>query len=146
MKEPQKPDYLDIQFDGDVCLATLRGNYDLATEAYLRFVREELDARHGYRLTILYVHDAGTVTHEARQALVAWNKNQQAPGALALVGASFTVRTLANMVLAAIRLLTRMRTQYAFFSSDADARTWIDKERVRLRAVLGRRSAPGGSG
>ncbi len=141
MEEPRKPDGLDVTYEGDLCLVHLRGDYDREAEAYLQYVRELLDERHGYRLTIMDVSRAGTVTHEARLALAEWNKGAgRGPGALALVGASFSVRILANMAMSAVRILTRRRTEYTFFKTHEEARAWADKERERLKAIAEQRA------
>lgn len=133
--EPQKPDHVEVSYDGDVCILTVRGDYDLEVEAYFTHVRERLGERFGYRLTIMDVSQGGTITHRARMALARWNKRHRPPVSLAIVGASFAIRQLVNMILSAIRFLTGRRTEYSFFKTHEEARAWLDQERPRIQAV-----------
>ncbi len=133
MSAPPKPEGLTITFEDDLVVVRLRGDYDLAVEQYIATIRAEIAARGGYRLSLMDVTEAGTVTREARHALVNYRDQWNTPGSLALVGASFTVRTLATMMLSAARMLTRRPIHFRFFATEEEGRAWLAKERERVK-------------
>ncbi|MDI3291444.1 hypothetical protein [Polyangium sp. 15x6] len=132
---PDKPTTIEVHEEGDLLVVWLRGDYDTQVERYMQALRGDLERRHGYRLILIHVEQAGTITTEARRDMVAWNRERRAPGAVAILGASFTARTLAKMVLTAGRLLTKRRVDFDFFESEAEARTWLAERREELREL-----------
>lgn len=135
MHAPPKPDHLDVAYEKDLTIVRLRGDYDLATENYLTYVRNEAGKRNGYRLTLMDITNAGTVARDARASLVRYRDDVETPGSLALVGASFPVRTLVSMMLQAARALTRRPLDFRFFATEQEARAWLDEERVRIHSA-----------
>ncbi|MDI1481837.1 STAS/SEC14 domain-containing protein [Polyangium sp. y55x31] len=133
---PDKPTTVEVHEEGDLLVVSLRGEYDLQVERYMQFLRGDLEKRHGYRLILIHVGQAGTITTEARREMVTWNRGRKAPGAVAILGASFTARTLANMVLTAGRLLTKRHVDFGFFESEGEARAWLAERRKDLRALV----------
>jgi len=136
MIDVEKPPHVEVRYEEEFAFVTLHGDYDLAAEIYLGHVRDALAKQHGFRVTSMNVTRTHTMTREARAAYFEWNKNHKAPGSLALVGASFTVTTISNMLLSAIRVLTGKRVQYAFFATEDAARMWMREESARLRALV----------
>lgn len=133
----EKPPHLEVRYEGELAFITLHADYDLEAERYLAHVRDALAARYGYRLTSLNVSRTRTMTREARAAYLKWNKEQEKPGSLALVGASFAMTAIANMLLSAIRVLTGKRVRFAFFATEDEARVWLTAEGARLRDQKG---------
>jgi hypothetical protein len=87
-------------------------------------------------LNLIDVSLAGTISPEARRFLLENRRRTKVPGAVAVVGASFTVRTLAHMVIRALQALTKSYLGMHFFTDEAAARAWIDAQRKRLRGEL----------
>lgn len=133
MTFPDKPANMDVQEEGDITVVRIQGDYTLAVERYMQAIREDLEDRYGYRLVLIQVDKIGTITNDARRALVQWNRGGKAPGAVALVGASFATNTLARMVLSAARILTKRDLEFDFFGSEAQARAWLSERRERMR-------------
>ncbi|MDI1449264.1 hypothetical protein [Polyangium sp. 6x1] len=136
MNPPEKPSRVDLTFEEDLLVARLDGNYDLEVELSVQRAREALEAAHGYRLILLDGRKLGTVTPDARKAMVVWARERTAPGSIAMFGASFSGMTLAKMVLSAVRVLSKRHMRFDFFHSEAEARAWLAEERGRLRSLL----------
>jgi len=133
---PPKPDCIEAGVEGDMIIIRVRGEYDMAVERYLQSFRAPISNRYGYRLVLIDTTEAGSVTPEARREMVRWNREQKQPGAVAILGASFAVRTLAKMVLVAIRALTKRKLDFDFFDSEVEARAWLEKRREYIRRLI----------
>jgi len=143
MSTPEKPPGLDVSMEDDLLLLRFRCDYDAAVVTYLRAIRATFAERYAYRLILFDVRGAGTVTPEARRMMLAWNKEHSAPNAIAIVGANFAMRTVANLVLSAIRTLTKQELGFSFFETEPEARTWLAAQRSKLVALVGQRREPG---
>jgi len=126
---PPKPETLEATVDGDLIVVRVRGEYSLAVERYVQALREPVIARYGYRFTLIDATHVSTIPPDARRAMIAWNRQHRGDGAVAIVGASFMVSTLTNMVLIAIRSLMRRELDFRFFDSEAEARAWLEGRR-----------------
>lgn len=93
---------------------------------------KQVHARHG-RLFVLYdvTHSHG-IDRAARKALHDSPSNGPQPTATALFGASFALRTMANMIERAMVGLGRPSMGMNFFATEAQARAHIDEQRRRL--------------
>jgi SpoIIAA-like len=102
------------------------------TELYER-VREE----HG-RLFVLYDSSKSEgVERAARRSLTNVANPRATADATAIFGASFAIRTLGNMIERAIVGLGKPSTGIKFFTTEAEARAFLQQER---RRVLGDKS------
>lgn len=120
----EEEELLSIRFQGDYTL-------EVASELHARM--GAIGARYGHLLLLLNVRRLGTVTREARRFLSENRKRPHKTTSIAILGASFTMRTFATMLIRAVSALTNIPAALRFFDSEAEARTWLHDERNRLR-------------
>ncbi|HRI66344.1 MAG TPA: STAS/SEC14 domain-containing protein [Polyangium sp.] len=132
---PQPPQ-LHLSTEQDLIVLRLEGDYTLDTAKYVQQFVEQSGAVHGYRLNLIDVHKAGTITRDARRYLRERRQSSKVPSAVAVVGASFAVRTLAHAVMRALQLLTNAYVGVDFFADEITARAWIDTQRNQFRTIL----------
>lgn len=133
-KTPPKPENVDVHCEDDLLIARIRGPYDEAVAWYLESRLIEQAHRYGYSLVIFHAHEVTTITREARRLMIESTSTRQDPGAGGILGASFTIKTLAQMLVRAADLLTKNPAALRFFDTEAEARAWLDKQRPRLVA------------
>ena len=133
---PPQREHFDVHCEEDLLVARIRGPYDEAVAQHIEFHCTNLVNRYGYRLVLFHAREATTITPGTRQRIVAWNRGRREPFAVAIVGASFTAKTLATLMYRARQLLTKAIPVHCFFDSEAEARAWLDKERSRFQAQL----------
>ena len=90
--------------------------------------------RKGYTLVLVDASGASAMTPEARRMTVDNSRKNPAPSAAAIFGTSLATRALATLLFKAIELLGGMDGNVAFFKTEAEARAWLDEQRVLLRA------------
>ena len=128
-----KPPQIHIVPEDDVLLVRLEGDYTVDVAVYSRTFATRMGQKYGYRLQLIDVTKAGTITPEARRDLLQDRRKVRVPGAVAVVGASFAVRTLAQMVTRALQTLTKTYLGVGFFEDEKGARVWLCAQRNRLR-------------
>lgn len=128
-----RPPQLHVSIEYDLVVLRLEGDYTLDAAMYVQGLLEQMERNHGYRLNLIDVRLAGTITPEARRYLLERRKKTRGASAVAVVGASFGVRTLAQMVMRALQMLTKAYLGVDFFTDEMAARSWIDIQRKRLR-------------
>ena len=133
-----KPEHLEVYCEDDLLVARIRGDYNEAVARYLEALYVELVEKYGYRLALLDGRETTTITPDARRLMSKWNAERRDPAAGAVVGASFAAKTLAGMLTRAFKLLTKMPAELDFFDTEAEARVWLDQQRVLLRKTNSR--------
>lgn len=104
-----------------------------AVEA-MRSITDELRARHGGSVMLLVdLRNANTVTPAARKKLVEVSRDSPW-AATAMVGASFKMRVLAELISKAVQLIMPGRAKSEFFDTEEQAMTWLGQQRAALRA------------
>jgi len=131
-----KPSQIQLEREDDLLVLRLEGDYTLECAEYVQRHLEEVSNEYGYRMNMIDVRHAGTITADARRLLRANRNQSRYPSVVAIVGANFAVRTLAHMVLTALRTLTKTSLGVQFFSDETSARAWIDSQRNRLRTEI----------
>jgi len=133
---PPKPDDVEVIVEEDLLVARVRRDYDLEVERYFQTICSSMTSRFGYRLLLLDMTHAGPLKAEAREEMARWSRSTTRRGAVAIMGASFTIRTLAKMVIAAIRNLTTREVHLDFFHEEVEARAWLAAQRPHLQAMV----------
>lgn len=123
--------------NSDLITIRLEGDYTLDVAIYVYEHIERAGNEFGYRLNLIDVRRAGTITPDARRYLLERRKGSTTPSVVAIVGASFAVRTVAHMVTRALGLLTKSYVAVEFFAEEIAAHAWIDAQRNRLRSDKG---------
>ncbi len=89
--------------------------------------------RQGYTLVLVDASRASAMTPEARRMSVENRRKNPSPSAAAIFGTSVATRALATLLFKAIELLGGIDGNVAFFKTEAEARAWLDEQRVLLR-------------
>lgn len=131
------PPKAEVTVESDIVVVQLHGDYTLDVAMHVQTYVERIGDTFGYRMNLIDVCHAGTITHDARRYLLERRKKTQIPSAVAVVGASFGVRTMAHMVIRALASLTRTQLSVDFFKDEVGAREWLDAQRNRLRNSSG---------
>jgi hypothetical protein len=128
-----KPDNLDAHIEDDLLVARIRGAYDESVARHLEWLFIELADQYGYSLALLNASQTTTITPQARRLMAQWDASRKEPGAGAVVGASFTTKTVAKMLIRAAKLLSTSTAHFDFFDTEAEARAWLNQQRAKLK-------------
>jgi|GEM_PF-4199449 len=127
------PKHLDMHCEDDLFIAHVRGPYDAAVAWSMERTYRAQVEKYGYRLVLIHAEKTTTITPEARRLMAEWNAARMDPAAGAVVGASFTTKTVARLLTRAVEMITGKPIYIRFFDSEPDARAWLDGQRVRLK-------------
>jgi hypothetical protein len=122
----EEPDLINVVFDGDLRGEHVTQLYDL-TEAHVR----ERGLKRVYVLQDFT--KIGTVSEPVRRAM-AHDPRASLLAAVGSFGARPHVRVLINLVVRVVRLFRGKAGTAMFFSSEAEARAWLQNEKRRLEA------------
>jgi len=126
----------EVQEVDDILVTRFTGDYDVEHALKLQAITNELATRVGYRLLLIDVREMGAVTSGARRFLAQDQQRDPRPSSVAIVGATFGIRTIATMTIRAVGLLTKMPATLEFFDTEEQALAWLERERIRLRVMI----------
>lgn len=96
-------------------------------------VYRQVRLRHGSLFAMYDSSRSQGIDRAARIAITATSPDAPTPDATAVFGAPFAILTLGNMIERALVGLGRPSTGMRFFPSEADARDYLQRERLRLK-------------
>ncbi|ADO69747.1 STAS/SEC14 domain-containing protein [Stigmatella aurantiaca] len=115
----------------DTAKFVLRGPLEHAEMLAIRAQLEELRNRQGPLYLLGDVRQSTGYSLESRQAIGA-EKERVPYTAVAFFGASFTMKTVSNMILRANSILGRSTgTQAVFMDTEEEARAWLAAQRAK---------------
>lgn len=120
-----------LTFEDDVLFFVQEGDYTLSDALQMNAEIEAVLVRLGRAFILFDQTRAGRTPPEARRCIAEWGKRYQASGA-AVFGGSATVRALAVLVTAAMRLFNPSGSETVFFANEEQARAWIAAKRAKL--------------
>lgn len=118
----------------DLFLAQFVGELTAEQMPRVSEIGNEYARQKGYTLVLVDASRVSGMTPEARRMSVENRRKNPSPSAVAIFGTSVTTRALATLLFKAIELLGRIDGNVAFFKTEAEARAWLDEQRVLLRA------------
>lgn len=121
----ERGDVIHIQTVGDMTLE--------AAQAVTMRVNEQA-RRRGYGLVVVDTRQMTGFTHEARKFVLADHNTRDNETYFAIVGASFSVRTIMQMLNKGATLLTKAPVTVEFFDTEEAAVEWIGRQHERLKA------------
>jgi hypothetical protein len=130
---PLKPPQIQASRDADLLIFRIEGEYTLEATKYVQASAASVSAEYGYNLQLIDVRKAGAITPEARRWLFSNHDASKLLGSCAVFGASFAIRTLAQMVIRALHTIAKGPLAIRFFDDEGEARVWLDQERARLQ-------------
>lgn len=123
---------------GDLSVVEVVGDVEAAHVASMQQASRPLFEEYGYTLTLVDARQAGTMTPEARRASAVYQRLHSVPGAVGIFGVSALIGALVALYTRAIALFSTRERVTAMFQTEAEARAWLDAQRLKLRAVYGR--------
>lgn len=123
----EPPDMTVWRFDGDISEEGMRA---------LTHREKQFIAGIPYLLKLVDLSKAGNISSGARKAGA--EKVHDIPVlAVAIIGANFAIRVLANLVVRAGSIMRKIDTvPTMFFETEAEARAWLDKRRTQVQAQM----------
>lgn len=125
--------------EDDQLYLELHGMFELTDCQLMYSLSEAILLEHGYCLTLFDARGATGMTSEARKYIGEKTRTSHAAGASALVGASFALRTLTNLMQNAARLIGRPLPPVRACSTIDEGMLWLSEQR---KLFLVRRSIP----
>lgn len=123
---------------GDLSVVEVVGDLDASHVTVMQQVTRPLFDEYGYTLTLVDASKAGTMTPEARRASAVYQRLNSIPGAVGIFGVSALAGVLVSLYSRAIALFATRERETAMFRTEAEARAWLDAQRLKLRTALGR--------
>ena len=120
------PDMYFAEFIGDLRSEHMPEIHEVGNR-YLR--------RNGYKLILVDASRAGTMTPQARRVNVENLRQNPGLSATAVFGTSMVTRTIVTLLFKAMDLLSGREAAVAFFKTEAEARAWLDAQRIRILAA-----------
>lgn len=121
-----------FDMDGDILCLTIRGEMTPEDARHELALLAKLCDEQGYALVLVDLTHSTGMKPEARRSLAEWNRAPTRQ-ATAFYGATLAARATAALLMNAKALVSQHRPSYMFFETEAQARAWLDDERVRLR-------------
>ncbi|MDC0667826.1 hypothetical protein [Nannocystis radixulma] len=121
--------------EGDLAHLKLRGLFDLEVATAVHELLAQLHHELGRSYVLCDLTQFTGIPADARRQVGEWNKTHKVSGG-AIYGANFAMRTLATLVLQAVRLVGN-KVDIEFVPDEATARRWIEAHRAKLLASTG---------
>jgi hypothetical protein len=122
-----------VRVEGDLVYSVWNGPSTLEEVQAYHAIMERVIAEHGRVFCLIDMRKAHRPPPEARKWITEWSQRFRVT-AVACFGTSFTVRTFANLLVRAIRLVKGPEGVIAFFDTEAQARAFLRGERARPSA------------
>lgn len=122
------------RWEGDLLIIETHGDVHLPDMEQLLDLLKDLISAHGYCLVFGDIRGGFSIDRESRRlALDGFLKEHAKHYANAIIGASPLSRGVVALVMGASRVLFGQANYIQFFSTEHDARAWLDLQRVRFR-------------
>lgn len=126
--------------EGDVAAVTVHGATDGNDIRKMLEIYDGIVAQHGRYACLVFCSQMEQFPPEARRLLAEW-PHAHSCYAIAVVGASFAVRTVIGLFVRALHLLRLSKAPTEFFKTEAEARAFQQKCRQQAAAVAPSKSA-----
>ena len=124
-----------LRVEGDIVFSVWDGPSTLAEVQALHAIYERVIAECGRAYSLIDLRRAQNPPPDARRWINDWSERYQL-AAVACFGASFTVRTVATLLVRAIRLVRGpVGGTMDFFETEAQARAFLASQRTRQNAL-----------
>ena len=120
-----------VREEGDVLAVTFRGEFCLQEMKQFITALERVIESHGRYGGLFDMQRLDTISPEARRFAGKWPRHGACYGN-ACFGAGVTARTLAALILRAVKLFSGRTSPISFFKTEQDARAWLAVQRERV--------------
>ena len=122
--------------DADILFLEIHGVFSLEDAVQMFELSDSIRLKFGYVLTVFDASDVAGMSPAARRLVGQRTREENMRGAAAIIGASFTVRTLVQLLRNAIRLFGGDHSPIVFCATADEALKWIAEQRpVMQRAA-----------
>lgn len=126
-------DTIQVRIDSDLVRVRNIGVFTLRDMTELLALYVRMHREHAAYFVIFDCSKSEGIDQKARKSLTQANPEAMTATATVIVGASFPLRTVTNMIVRALRAFGRPPLAISFLDTDAQARAYIDQERQRAR-------------
>lgn len=119
--------------DADILFLEIHGVFSLEDAEQMFELSDGIRLKFGYVLTVFDASDAKGMSAPARRLVGQRSREENIHGASAIIGASFTIRTLVQLLRNAIRLFGGTQAPIVFCATADEALQWLDEQRPLLR-------------
>lgn len=134
----------EISIENDVILCRYRGPLSLDEVAAVHAIIQAQLSVQQRLFQICDLRDMDGLSRDVREWIAKWSKEHRLAG-VGLFGGSLVMQVAASMIERVARLLYRSETPPVYFCrSEAEARAWVERQRLALAAVDEPQAAPRG--
>lgn len=134
----------EISIENDVIVCRYRGPLSLAEVAAIHGIIQAQLSVQPRLFQICDLRDMDGLSREVREWIAKWSKEHRLAGVV-LFGGSLVMQVAATMIERVARLLYRSDTPPVYFCrSEAEARAWVERQRLAPPAVDEPKAAPRG--
>lgn len=128
-----------VVFEADLYAITFTGDLTIEQVPDFAACNKYYANSVGYVMCVADASKVGTMTPQSRRLSAELSRELACPGVTAIYGASLISRTLGTLLMKAISITRKVPAEVAFFKTEAEARSWLAEQRLKLIA-LSRRS------
>lgn len=121
-----------VEIDGDVLFIRASGSLTETSAIWLVQLLQRVVSRQGRLYVLGDLKDAGGIPPQSRRILIEFGKKHVA-GAIAFYRASYFIRGVNALLFGALNVIGKRPQNMRHFSTEQEARTWLESERQRLR-------------
>ncbi len=118
----------ELRLEGDLIFLRLRGNLDGEATRELLDCCQKVRQEYGQVYILFDNREAGNVEPEARRQFVYWARNHPIAG-VANFGGGVLQRTVARLIINALRILEKKAPPQCYVTTEAEARDWLAERR-----------------
>lgn len=124
---------IQVQEEGDLLVATVDRPLTLEVTKQFCHLAEQVREREKRLFVISRIQGSQTATAEARRYFSEWTSKHPVD-ASAMVSTSTLARATMTLIVSAAKLVSKRTIPTAFFATEAEARSWIGKQRQQISA------------
>lgn len=121
--------------EADLVFIELHGVFSLDDTLHMYDLCEAVTQQYGYNLTVFDARDATGITAAARRHIAQRARSPSMLGVSAIIGASFVIRTVVQLLRNAMHLFGAPLTPVLFCATEEEAMRWLATQRPHLQPV-----------
>ena len=126
--------------DADILFLEIHGVFSVEDAEQMFELSDSIRLKFGYVLTVFDAKDAKGMTAAARRLVGQRSREENIHGASAVIGASFPIRTLVQLLRNAIRLFGGNQSPIMFCATADEALQWLAEQRPLMQHAAAKSS------
>lgn len=127
--------------EGDLAVSTVHGSTGVEEVRRILEIYESIIAQHGRYGCLVFSSAMERMPPEVRQLIARWPHSNACYG-VALVGASFAMRTATGLIMRALYLIGVTKAPTEYFKTEGEARAWLQTCRQQAIAAASPQHRP----